>query len=393
MARCDNESWLWHSRLGHVNFKALRLMSTANMVYGMPKINQPNEICNGCLIAKQVRKSFPQQSNFTAKKALELIYGDLCGPITPSTPGGNKYIFDLIDDYSRVMWTYLLKNKSDTFDAFKRFRSLVENSPEKRIGTFRMDNGGEFTSKEFTQYCEEAGIVRHFSAPYSPQQNGVVKRRNRTLIEMAQSQLKEMNMPNYFWGEAVRHATYLINRLPTRAVTGVTPYEAWSEKKPHMEHIRVFGCVAHVKLPCGNLKKLDNRSKVMVYLGKLAGTKAFRLYDPEMKSICVSRDVVFEEGKSWQWSEETEVTITRLESFTVATNIRETSSRNDQAGTTPTDSETSSSTSSNNCSNSATTDTQSLNMLSSASGREFLTGHTPDSISSVSSTESSDGPR
>lgn len=280
MSRHDNESWLWHSRLGHVNFKALKLMSTTNMVRGMPRINLQNEVCSGCLMSKQVRKPFPQQSKFTAKKALELIHGDLCGPITPSTPGGNKYIFVLIDDYSRVMWTYLLKNKSEAFGAFKRFCALVENSPGKKIMTFRTDNGGEFTSKEFNQYCEEAGIVRHFSAPYSPQQNGVVERRNRTLIEMARSLLKEKNVPNQFWGEAVQHATYLINRLPTRAVTGITPYEAWSEKKPHVEHIRVFGCLAHMKTPSANLKKLDNRSKTVVYFGKEAGTKAFRLYDP-----------------------------------------------------------------------------------------------------------------
>lgn len=323
LARSKSEDWLWHLRLGHVNFKAMKLMSTTNMVHGMPKIKQQAKVCTGCLMSKQTRKAFPHQSNFSAKKPLELVHGDLCGPITPSTPGGNRYIFLLIDDYSRVMWTYLLKNKSETFDAFKRFRALVENSPEKRIMTFRTDNGGEFTSKEFTKYCEEAGIVRHFTTPYSPQQNGVVERRNRTMIEMARSLLKEMNMPNYFWGEAIRHSTYLLNRLPTRAVTGITPCEAWSKEKPHVEHIRVFGCVAYMKLPCVNLKKLDSRSKPVIYLGKEPGVKAFRLYDPETKSVCVSRDVVFEERKAWNWGEKADPQVTQAGTFTVLINNSE----------------------------------------------------------------------
>lgn len=191
-------------------------------------------------MSKQTRKGFPQQAEFHAKKPLELIHGDLCGPITPNTPAGNMYILLLVDDYSRVMWTYLLKNKSEAFEAFKKFLALVEEGPEKRITTFRTDRGGEFTSKEFTQYCEEVGIVRQFTAPYSPQQNGVVERRNRTMIEMARSLLKEKDLPAYLWGEATRHSIYLLNRLPTRAITGVTPYEAWTGTKPHLEHVRVF---------------------------------------------------------------------------------------------------------------------------------------------------------
>lgn len=119
-----------------------------------------------------------------------------------------------------------MKNKNEAFEAFKKFRAQVENSSDKKIGTFRTDRGGEFTSKEFNQYCEEAGIKRHLTTPYSPQQNGVVERINRTIIEMARCLLKEKELPLYFWGEALRHLIYLLNRLSTRAVEGVTPYEA-----------------------------------------------------------------------------------------------------------------------------------------------------------------------
>lgn len=283
----------------------------------MPKIDEPKELCTGCLVAKQTRKPFPSQSKFCSKEALELVHGDICGPIAPSTPGGNKYVFLLVDDWSRVMWAYLLKYKDEAFGVFKKFRALVETQ-DRKIRTFRTDRGGEFMSKDFTLYCEEAGIARHFTAPYSPQQNGVVERRNRTMIEMARSFLKQMNMPNYFWGEAVRHSIYILNRLPTRAITGITPYEAWCGEKPHVEHIKVFGCTAYMKVPGTNVKKLDDRSKAVIYLGKEPGTKAFRLYDLETRKVCVSRDVYFEERKVWDWHQDAQVMKAQACTFTVA---------------------------------------------------------------------------
>lgn len=148
----------------------------------------------------------------------------------------------------------------------------VENGQNKRIGTFRTDRRGEFMSNEFISYCEEFGINRHFTAPYTPQQNGVVERRNRTVVEMARSYLKQMEMPSEMWGEAIIHSVYVLNRLPTRALSGKTPYEAWMGNKPDIGHIRVFGCVVHMKIPGDKTKKLDDRSLKVVNLGKESGT-------------------------------------------------------------------------------------------------------------------------
>ena len=117
----------------------------------------------------------------------------------------------------------LLKEKSEAFSKFKKLRIIVEKEIGEKIQTFRTDRGGEFVSHEFDGYCEGAGIRRHLTAPYTPQQNGVVERRNRTLMEMARSLLKHMSMPNYLWGEAIRHATYLINRVATKALSDKTP--------------------------------------------------------------------------------------------------------------------------------------------------------------------------
>lgn len=121
------------------------------------------------------------------------------------------------------------------------------------------------------------------------------------MMEMARSFLKEMNLPAMLWGEAVRHTIYVLNRLPTRALTGLTPYEAWSKSKPDISHIRVFGCKAHMKVPSQKVTKLDDRSVCVVNLGKEPGSKAYRLYNPVEKRVCVSKDVVFEEDKPWPW--------------------------------------------------------------------------------------------
>lgn len=303
LTKTEEASWLWHSRLGHVNFQAMLQMSKNGMARGLPEIVKPADVCKGCLMSKQTRISFPSQSNFVAKERLELIHADICGPVSPATPSGNRYFLLFVDDYSRAMWIYMLKTKDQAFEYFKKFKAQVEKETSLQIKMLRTDRGGEFCSKIFTNYCEEMGIIRHFTAPYSPQQNGVVERRNRTVVAMGRSLLKERNLPTYMWGEAVRYAVYLLNRLPTKAVLGETPYEAWSKKKPQVDYLRVFGCVAYMKHPNVNVTKLGDRSKCVIHLGRESGTKAYRLYDPETGTVHISRDVVFDENKAWPWTE------------------------------------------------------------------------------------------
>ena len=205
------------------------------------------------------------------------------------------------------MWVYMLKEKGEAFEAFKKFKRFVENKFEHNLKTLRTDRGGEFTSKKFTEFCKVEGVERHLTAPYTPQQNGVVERRNRTVMSTARSLLKSMQVPTNLWGEAVRHAVYLLNRLPTKVLGDCTPYQAWTGKRPQLEHLRVFGCIAHVKIVGSHLKKLDDRSQVMVYLGVEDGSKAHRFLDPACGKIRVSRDVVFEEEKKWEWCNDNEL--------------------------------------------------------------------------------------
>jgi hypothetical protein len=117
-----------------------------------------------------------------------------------------------------------------------------------------------------------------------------------------------MRVPGRFWGEAVRHSVYLLNRLPTKALKAQTPYEVWNGKTPHLGHLKVFGSVGHVKNTVPHLKKLDDRSTPMVYFGVEQGSKVHRMYSPQTNKIVVSRDVIFEESRSWQWTANTDFT-------------------------------------------------------------------------------------
>lgn len=295
----------------------LNNMVKNDMTIGMPHTVHETNVCEACLAGKQTKKSFSTQTIFRATQALALVYGDLCGPISPPTPANNRYVFVLIDDFSIYMWTILLKEKSEAFDRFKKFKEYVEKQTGSTIKTFRTDRGGEFNSTDFKTFFEENGISRHLTTPYTPQQNGVVERRNRTLMEMTRSILNGLKIPNILWGEAVQHSTYIINRVATKGLDNQTPYESLMRKKPNVEHMRIFGCVAYTKINGPYLKKLEERSRCVINLGTEPGSKAYRLYDPVTRQVVVSRDVVFDEKKTWDWSSFTEETNGEPVSFTL----------------------------------------------------------------------------
>ena len=144
--------------LGHINFRSLELLSKKKMVNGLPCINHPDQLCEGCLLGKQFRKSFPQESHSRAPKQLELIHTDVCGPIKPSSFGGSNYFLLFIDDFSRKTWVYFLKQKSEAFSAFKKFKAAVEKESGYKIKAMRSDRGGEFTSSEFQEFCEANAV-------------------------------------------------------------------------------------------------------------------------------------------------------------------------------------------------------------------------------------------
>jgi transposase InsO family protein len=188
--RSGDSSWTWHERLGHQNFGALRAMSRNDMVRGLPEIGHTDQLCDACLAGKQRRAPFPQVAKFRATERLELIHADLCGPITPATPGGKRYFLLMVDDFSRYMWLVLLSTKDEAEAAIRRIKAAAEVQSGCTLRTLRTDRGGEFTSRSFEEFCADRGVQRHLSAPYTPQHNGVVERRNQTVVATARSMLK-----------------------------------------------------------------------------------------------------------------------------------------------------------------------------------------------------------
>lgn len=301
LAHGKETAWRWHARYGHLGFQGLQRLSKKEMVRGLPCIQHVDQVCDGCLVGKQRRQPFPAVSRFRAQRHLELVHADLCGPISPATPGGKKTFLLVVDDKSRYMWLTLLSSKDQAGATLIRLQARAEAQVGCKLGTLRTDRGGEFTASSFVEHCAGQGVQRHLTTPYSPQQNGVVERRNQTVLGMARCMLKSMGVPGRFWGEAVTTAVFLLNRAPTRSLEDMTPYEAWYGTKPAVHFFRTFGCVAHVKVTGGHIRKLDDRSTPMVFIGYEPGTKGYRLYNPDTNRVVISRDVVFDEGRAWSW--------------------------------------------------------------------------------------------
>ena len=152
------------------------------MVRGLPGIEHTGELCQACLAGKQWRAPFPQVAKYRAAAPLDLVHADLCGAITPATLGGRRYFLLLVDDHSRYMWLTLLSNKDEAAAAIKNFQAHAEVEARRKLGTLRMDRGGEFTSAALARHFTSTGVQCHLTVSYSPQQNGVVERRNQMVV-------------------------------------------------------------------------------------------------------------------------------------------------------------------------------------------------------------------
>jgi hypothetical protein len=290
---------LWHARLGHLSLPAVK--RACSVVEGIElQARSPSDcICEACILGKMTRRPFSKQSGEPLKtRPLELIHTDVVGPMPTQSRKGYRYFVMFTDDATRHTYVYFLRYKSEVISAFQEYKATVEKTHNFKLPIlrFRMDGGGEYTGEEFFSFLRKEGIQAEPSAPYTPQQNGISERCNRTVRDPARSMLKHAGMPNSFWADAVKVAVYIKNCLPTRALPDRTPFELWHGSKPDISHLRIFGSLAYAWTAPVTRKKLDDRAKKAILIGYTPTSQQYLLYDLASKREFLARDVQFNEG-------------------------------------------------------------------------------------------------
>ncbi|KAJ3543106.1 hypothetical protein NMY22_g3260 [Coprinellus aureogranulatus] len=298
IAAANKATWdQWHRRYGHLSVTALEKLQKEGLVEGLgiDESSIPSVSCEACIQAKQTRKKFPKEAEHRSETPGERFMSDVWGPAQKTSVDRHRYYISFTDDCTRYVTVLFLKDKSEAFDRISGHIAMLKN--QGRLPKYmRFDNGKELINQKLKELARENGIVIEPTAPYSPSQNGVAERFNRTLMELARAMLIGKDLPVFLWDHAVAHAAYLRNRAPTRALQGQTPYEAWMGRKPNVAHLREFGSDVWVLDQSNNKSKLAPRSKKMVLVGYNDGSKSIRYYDPNTRSVKVSRNFVFNEN-------------------------------------------------------------------------------------------------
>ncbi|WVZ70632.1 hypothetical protein U9M48_019280 [Paspalum notatum var. saurae] len=225
----------------------------------------------------------------------ELLHMDTVGPTRIASVSGKWYVLVVVDDFSRFSWVFFMEFKDEAFGFVRDLVLRLRNESHKAMRAIRSDNGGEFRNSRFENLCRDLGLEHQFSSSYTPPQNGVVERKNRTLIEMARTMLDEHRTPRRFWAEAVNTACYIANRIFLRAFLGKTSYELRFGRQPSIKHLRAFGYRCFVLMKAGHLDKFESRCLDEIFLGYASSSRAFRVWILETKQVVETCEVFFDE--------------------------------------------------------------------------------------------------
>ncbi|WVZ58838.1 hypothetical protein U9M48_009064 [Paspalum notatum var. saurae] len=273
----NSMGWLWHRRLAHVGMNTLKKVMKKDLVRGLKDITfEKDKLCSACQAGKQVANTHPSKTFMSTSRPLELLHMYLFGPTTYTSIGGNNYGF-VIDT-----WVYFLEDKTEVAHVFSKFGKRAQNKFNTSIVKIRSDNGREFDNTNIEEYCDEVGIKHEFSATYTPQQNGVVERKNRTLITLARSMLDEYGTSEKFWAEAINTACYASNRLYPHRLLDKTPYELLNEKNQ----------ISHIS-GCSGANVISTRS-INTW------SKAYRVFNNATGMVEETYDVEFDESNGSQ---------------------------------------------------------------------------------------------
>ncbi|KAK1679732.1 hypothetical protein QYE76_040580, partial [Lolium multiflorum] len=294
--------WLWHRRLAHVNMRTLQSLHKGNHIVGlMENVSfAKDRVCRACVEGKMHDSPHPSKTIISSKRILELLHVDLFGPVTHASLGAKKHCLVIVDDYSRYTWVYFLKMKDETQQVFIDFATEVQRQHNLLIMAIRSDNGSEFKNYTLNDFLSDEGIRHQYSAAYTPQQNGVAERKNRTLMDMARSMMAEYKSRYNFWAEAISTACHSSNRLYLRKGLNKTPYEILTGNKPNISYFKVFGCKCFYKIKGVRLSKFAPKALEGIFVGYGAESHTYRIFDVSSGIIIESCSVKFEENDGSQ---------------------------------------------------------------------------------------------
>jgi hypothetical protein len=225
----------------------------------------------------------------------QLLLMDTVGPSRVRSMGGKWYVLVIVDDYSHYSWVFFLESNDEVFEIFQSLALRLNNEHPNCLKAICSSNGTEFRNASFDQFYLEHGVDQQFSAPRVPPQNGVMERKNHTLVEMARMMLDEHRTPRHFWVDAISTACYISNRIFLCSILHLTPFELRFGCKSSVSHLRTFGCKCSV-LKCGNLDKFKSLSSDGILLGYTPDGRSYRVFNLETRTIVESRDVTFDES-------------------------------------------------------------------------------------------------
>lgn len=308
-------SQLWHERLGHVDPDTVIKMSTSNHIKGLPNLkHSENGIhCSGCILGRGQRNPIPKKSEPQSSQILDLVHSEVNGPFDTSSVGGSLYFISFINDFLRWTVDYTMKRKYEALHCFKKYHSyanthtgstlknlnVIKHSTSNglKLKSIRSDNGGEYISNEFKINLEEHGIQHQLKIAYTPQQNGVAERMNRTLLDLVRSMLHSKGIEFKFWAEALSTATYIRNRVPSPSLPNdSTPFNLWMKRNPDLSNLRTFGCKCWYVTSKVYVKKLDPRSREAIMVGYSLQSKGYKLLDHDLSKFIISREIKFIEA-------------------------------------------------------------------------------------------------
>ena len=275
--------------MGYVNYHSTYKIAHLGLLPKLVLIKTHK--CEICVESKFARNPF--KSIERSSELLELVHSDLCDLKMTLTRGGRKYFITFIDDYSIFCYVYLLHSKDETTDVFKTYKNEVENQKNKTLKMLRSDRGKEYESTTLSEFCALHGIVHQTIAPYTPQQNNIVERKNRTLKDMVHSMLNSSGLQQYMWGETLLTTNTILNTIPHKK-TSKSSYELWKGKLPSYKRLKMWGCLAKVQVLLPKRIKLRPKTIDCVFIGYASNGSAYRFLVIKFKVPDTNNNIIME---------------------------------------------------------------------------------------------------